>query len=116
MIDFGISVYAGLVDDFDVFSGSFLNDSSFGGNTFIGGTNPVASSGPASLSNLLLPTNGFYTIAVGGMEFPDAPGRYGYNLSVVHAVPLPETTWLLLSGFAGLAMLRRRRPTTANRV
>lgn len=71
MIDFGISVYEGLVDDFDVFTGAFLNDGDFGGNTFIAGTNPVTGgTGAAALFNLLLPISGVYTIAVGAWSSP----------------------------------------------
>lgn len=55
-----------------------------------------------------LTTAGTYVLDVAGTATGDLGGQYFGGLDL-EPVPLPATTWLLLSGFAGLVLAARRR-------
>ena len=111
-IEFGVSVYQGLVEQQELSPvfGGFSNYGDFGDNTYVAGTNPVTGALGTSLMNLVLPTSGVYTIAVGGEAGFPLSGLFAYSMNVnVAPVPLPAAFWLLGSAVAGLGMFRRRR-------
>jgi len=107
-IEFGFSVYQGLVQQLDLLVPGFANDASFGSNIFVAGTPSFGAVG-TSLLNIALPFSGMYTIAVGGEGFSFDP-RFDYDMDVsVTSVPLPGTFWLMGPALIGLAVARRRR-------
>lgn len=107
-IEFGVSVYQGLVEAFDLISPGFDNAASFGENLFVTGT-PFFGANGTQLLNVLLPASGIYTIAVGGEQL-DFGTEYDYSMSVgVAPVPLPAAAWLFASALLGAGILRRRR-------
>lgn len=109
-IEFGISIYQGVIDQMDLLFDSFNNAGDFGGNVFIAGTNPTTGAIGTTLLDILLPTTGLYTIALGGESGFAVDGRYGYGLQVVVApVPVPGVIWLLGSALLGLFGMRRKR-------
>jgi hypothetical protein len=109
-IEFGVSVYQGLVEPLEILTGSFLNDGDFGDNVFVAGTNPVTGAVGTSLVDILLPVSGIYTIAVGGESGLSLDGLFAYTMDVTIApVPLPGAIWLLASALMGLGVMRRRR-------
>jgi len=108
-IEFGVSVYSGVVDQMDLLFEGFNNAGDFGGNIYIGGTNPVTGAIGTSLS-LLLPFSGVYTIAVGGEHGLAYDGNFAYDMNVnVAPVPLPAAVWFFMSGLLGLGALRGKR-------
>lgn len=111
-IEFGVSVYQGLVQQMDLLIPGFANDASFGSNVFVAGTPSFGANG-TSLLNIALPVSGVYTIAVGGEGFSFAPS-FAYNMDVsVAPVPLPAAFWLLGSALMGLGVVRRRASQSA---
>ncbi|MCG8590509.1 MAG: PEP-CTERM sorting domain-containing protein [Proteobacteria bacterium] len=103
-IDFGLSVYDGVVGDDFAGELAFDNDGDFDGGTYLGGTPSFGASG--SELALLLPDAGTYTLAVGGDIGGFGIGPFSYTMTVV---PEPGTLWLLGLGMSALA-LRRGRP------
>lgn len=109
-IEFGVSVYQGVVEQMELFLPGFSNFGDFGDNVFVAGTNPVTGALGTSLLNLVLPTSGVYTIAVGGESGFPLEGLFAYNMDVsITPVPLPAAFWLLGSALAGLGVFGRRR-------
>lgn len=111
-LEFGVSVYQGLVDaqELSPISGGFSNYGDFGDNIYVAGTNPVTGAIGTSLLNLVLPTSGVYTIAVGGESGFPLEGLFAYTMDVtITPVPLPAAFWLLGSALTGLGLFRRRR-------
>lgn len=109
-IEFGVSVYQGLVEAQELFIPGFSNYSDFGNNLYVAGTNPVTGAIGTSLLNLVLPSSGVYTIAVGGESGFPLEGLFAYSMAVnVAPVPLPAAFWLLGSALAGMGMFGRRR-------
>lgn len=109
-IEFGVSVYRGVVDQMELLIDSFNNAGDFGDNSFIAGTNPATGAIGTTLLDVLLPTSGTYTIAVGGEAGFVLDGNYDYEMQVaVAAVPLPAAVWLFGSALFGLFRLQRRR-------
>lgn len=109
-IEFGVSVYQGVVEQMELLIPGFSNYGDFGDNVFVAGTNPVTGAIGTSLLNLVLPTSGIYTIAVGGESGFPLEGLFAYNMDVnVTPVPLPAAFWLLGSALAGLGVFGRRR-------
>lgn len=108
-LEFGISVYAGLVEQTELLFAGFSNEGNFGDNVFIAGTNPTTGAIGTSLLDILLPTSGVYTLAIGGEAGFPFDGLFDYDLNVqIAPVPLPAAIWLLGSGLLGLVGLRRR--------
>lgn len=106
-LEFGVSVYQGLVKELDLLIPGFANDASFASNIFVAGTPSFGALG-TSLLNVALPFSGIYTIAVGGEGFSFEPS-FAYNMNVgVAPVPLPAAIWLLGSALMGLGAMRRR--------
>jgi hypothetical protein len=108
MIELGVSLYRGMVDELDLIVPGFNNAGDFADNLFVAGTFEFGAIG-AELVNIILPENGFYTLAIGG-EQPIAGTAFNYNLdvNVTSAVPLPAAVWLLGSALLGLGVMRRR--------
>ena len=109
-IEFGVSVYQGVVEQMELFIPGFSNFGDFGDNLYVAGTNPVTGAIGTSLLNLVLPTSGVYTIAVGGESGFPLAGTFAYTMDVsIAPVPLPAAFWLLGSALAGLGVFGRRR-------
>lgn len=109
-IEFGVSVYQGVVEQMELFVPGFSNFGDFGDNIYVAGTNPVTGAIGTSLLNLVLPSSGVYTIAVGGESGFPLEGIFAYDMDVtITPVPLPAAFWLLGSALAGLGMFSRRR-------
>ncbi|MBB6091271.1 hypothetical protein HNQ60_000117 [Povalibacter uvarum] len=106
-LEFGVSVYQGVVEPLELLIPGFANDGDFGDNVFVAGTPSFGAAG-TSLLNITLPFAGIYTIAVGGEGF-GFESSYAYNMDVAVApVPLPAAVWLLGSALLGMGALRRR--------
>ena len=65
----------------------------------------------AGQSSFTVSTAGVYSAVVGALAAPASPGSlaigwYSLNISFAPAVPLPASSWLLLSGVIGLIALR----------
>lgn len=106
-LEFGVSVYQGLIEPFELLVPGFANDADFGDNVFVAGTPSFGAVG-TSLLNVALPFAGIYTIAVGGEGF-GFDASYGYSMDVsVAPVPLPAAVWLLGSALLGLGFARRK--------
>ncbi|HTE39963.1 MAG TPA: PEP-CTERM sorting domain-containing protein [Steroidobacteraceae bacterium] len=107
-IEFGVSLYQGLVDDFELLFAGFNNSGNFGDNIFVAGTNPVTGLVGTSLLDIVFPTTGFYTLAVGGEAGLDFGGRFAYTMDVTK-VPEPGVVVLLAMGLGMLLLARRYR-------
>jgi len=106
-LNYGLSLYRGLVEPFALIVPGFNNDGDFGSNVFVAGT-PAFGQAGASLLNILLASDGPYTLAVGGEGF-GFDDRFDYTMSVaVTPVPTPAAWLLLLPGV--LALVRHRSP------
>ena len=113
-IDFGISIYEGLIandapplfnnnNDFFDFSSTL---------TYIAGT-PIFSALGSSLSNVALTNPGYYTVAVGGDDFMGPTGSIAYTASLttteVQSVPIPSIPALLGMGLVAFRLTTKRR-------
>lgn len=108
-IEFGISLYSGVVDPLELLFEGFNNAGSFADNLFIAGTNPTTGALGTSLLDILLPSSGIYTLAIGGEAGFPFDGNFGYDLDVaVTPVPLPGALLLMLTGLGGLGAFGRR--------
>jgi len=109
-IEFGASLYSGLAEQSELLFSGFNNAGDFADNIFIAGTNPVTGAIGTSLLNILLPTSGIYTLAVGGEQGLDFGGQFGYDMDVkIAAVPEPAAMLLFASGLLSLGLFHRRR-------
>lgn len=116
-IDFGISIYEGLIVNDD--SIPFINNDDFfdfsSTLTYIAGT-PSFSAIGSSLSNVALTNPGFYTVAVGGDDFFGPADSVSYtaslNTNAVESVPAPSLPALLAIGLLGLRLSSKRRDTS----
>ncbi|TQV68146.1 PEP-CTERM sorting domain-containing protein [Exilibacterium tricleocarpae] len=106
IIDFGISIYQGIVQDDLGFAfdndADFTDPSTFNQGTFVAGTPSFGAAG--SSLRIFLANAGDYTIAVGGDDFGFG-GPYDYKMQV--EVPEPGALFLLLSGVLALVLKRR---------
>jgi hypothetical protein len=107
-LEFGMSLYQGVLEEMDLLVPGFDNSESFAGLFFVTSTPEFGAIG-TQLLNVVLPSAGAYVLAIGGEGF-GFENSYAYNLSVTAApVPLPAAAWLLGSALLGLGALRRRR-------
>jgi hypothetical protein len=107
-IEFGVSLYRGIVDETDLLFAGFNNAGDFGDNLFIAGTNPVTGALGASLLDIFLADAGFYTIAVGGEQGLSFDGLFAYDMEVTR-VPEPGTLGLLAAALLATFGMRRLR-------
>jgi hypothetical protein len=109
-IEFGVSIYQGVVSQTELLFAGFNNAGDFGDNLFVAGTNPVTGALGTTLLNIILPTSGTYTIALGGEQGLSYDGEFGYQLAVQMApVPLPAGFVLLASALlGGMGIFRRK--------
>lgn len=106
-IEFGMSLYQGMVSEFDLFSPGFDNAGDFASNVFVAGTPTFPTIG-TELLNIVLPNTAAYTLVVGGEDFA-FDNSFAYDMDVsVTPVPLPAAAWLLAAGLITLGALRRR--------
>lgn len=110
-IEFGLSLYQGIVEETELLFAGFNNAGDFGDNVFIAGTNPVTGALGTSLLDIFLAEGGFYTIAVGGEQGLSFDGQFAYDMQVTR-VPEPGTLGLLAAAMLttfGMRRLRSRR-------
>jgi hypothetical protein len=107
-LEFGMSLYEGVLEEFDLISPGFDNAASFADLFFVAGTPDFGVVG-TELVNIVLPSTGAYLLAIGGEGFGFGDS-YGYNLNAEFApVPLPAAVWLFGTALMGVAAARRRR-------
>jgi hypothetical protein len=110
VIEFGASLYQGIVEQTELLFAGFNNAGDFGDNWFVAGTNPVTGALGTSLLDILLPASGVYTIAIGGEQGLSFDGLFAYDMKVdVTRVPEPATMWLMGAGLLALFGLRQSR-------
>ena len=107
-IEFGLSLYRGIVEETELLLAGFNNAGDFGDNVFIAGTNPVTGALGASLLDIFLTDGGFYTIAVGGEQGLSFDGLFAYDMKVSR-VPEPGTLGLFATAMFTLFGMRRLR-------
>jgi len=108
-IEFGLSLYQGIVDQTELLFSGFNNAGDFGDNLFLAGTNPVTGAIGTSLLDILFPITGVYTIAVGGEQGLSYDGQFAYNLRADFTrVPEPATLGVMAIGMIALFGMRRR--------
>jgi hypothetical protein len=107
-IEFGLSLYQGIVDHTELLFAGFNNAGDFGDNVFVTGTNPVTGAVGTSLLDVLLPVTGLYTIAVGGEQGLSYDGQFAYSLQA-DFVRVPEPATLGVFGLGMLTILGMRR-------
>ncbi|HEY8510059.1 MAG TPA: hypothetical protein VIL32_16990 [Steroidobacteraceae bacterium] len=105
-IEFGISLYTGLLDEFDLIFPGFDNAGDIGDNRFVAGTPFFGAAG--TFLEFLLPQTGTYTLAVGGEEGLPLDGTFNYTMKVT-TTPVPEpAAWaLVVVALFGVAVLNR---------
>lgn len=109
-IEFGLSLYQGVVDDLELLFAGFNNAGDFGNNLYLAGTNPVTGAIGTSLVDILIPVTGLYTIAVGGEQGLSFDGLFAYDMRVnFKRVPEPATGALMLLGAFAMFGMRRLR-------
>lgn len=116
-IEFGLSLYRGIVDQAELLFAGFNNAGDFGDNIFLAGTNPFTGALGTSLLSIPLLETGSYTIAVGGEQGLTYDGQFAYNLRAdfVRAVPEPATFGMAVLGMLALVGMRRRKSGSRNR-
>lgn len=107
-IEFGLSLYRGIVEDTELLFAGFNNAGDFGDNLFIAGTNPVTGALGTALLDIFLAEGGSYTIAVGGEQGLSFDGLFAYDMKVSR-VPEPGTLGLLAAGLLATFGMRRLR-------
>lgn len=108
-IEFGMSLYQGIVEQTELLFAGFNNAGDFGDNLFLAGTNPVTGAIGTSLLDILLPVTGLYTIAIGGEQGLSYDGQFAYDLRADFTrVPEPATLGVMGIGLLALFALRRR--------
>lgn len=107
-IEFGLSLYHGVVDQTELLFAGFNNAGDFGDNLFIAGTNPVTGAPGTSLLDIFLTEGGLYTIAVGGEQGLSFDGLFAYDMQVTR-VPEPATLGLLGIGMLAMFGVRKRK-------
>jgi PEP-CTERM motif len=107
-LEFGLSLYQGIVDQSELLFAGFNNAGDFGDNLFIAGTNPVTGAVGTSLADILLAQTGVYTIAIGGEQGLGFDGLFAYDMQV-EFVRVPEPGTLGLMAVAMLALFGMRR-------
>jgi hypothetical protein len=109
VLDSAVSLYSGVLNsEFELLVPGFAHSADFAGLSYLTSSPFWGTPGnDVSLLDILLPTTGFYTIAVGGEGFGGI-GNFDYAMSV-SAIPIPAAAWLFGSAVAGVLALRRRR-------
>ena len=109
VLEFGMSLYQGVLEEFDLIVPGFENAGSFASLFFVAGTPDFGATG-TELVSIVLPSTGAYVLAVGGEGFGFGDS-YAYDMSVnaTAPVPLPAAVWLLGSALLGGAAMRRWR-------
>jgi hypothetical protein len=107
-LEFGMSFYQGLLEEFDLIVPGFENSGDFANLSFINGTPDFGATG-TELMNIVLPATGTYLLAIGGEGFGFLDS-YAYDLDVASTeVPAPAALWLFGAAMMGVAVARRRR-------
>jgi hypothetical protein len=107
VLELGMSLYQGTIDEFDLIVPGFENAGDFASLFFVAGTPDFGAIG-TQLADIVLPTTGAYVLAIGGEGVGFDPS-FAYQMTVATApVPLPAGVWLLGSALLGLAAARRR--------
>lgn len=105
-------LYEGEVDGLDVLSSFFYeNEEALGSITYVG--EPSNTETDNTLQGFTFDSDGFYTLALGGLGWED---RLDYTIDVaVSPASVPEASSLLLlsTGLLGVILLRRRQNHTA---
>jgi hypothetical protein len=111
-IEFGLSLYRGIVEETELLFAGFNNAGDFGDNVFIAGTNPVTGALGTALLDIFLAEGGLYTLAVGGEQGLSFDGLFAYDMEVARVrVPEPGTLGLLAAGLLATFAMRRVRST-----
>jgi hypothetical protein len=107
VLEFGMSLYQGALEELDLIVPGFESSGSFASLFYVASTPDFGAVG-TELLNIVLPSTGAYVLAVGGEGFGFGDS-YAYDLNVDAApVPLPAALWLLGSALIGAAAIRRR--------
>lgn len=108
-IEFGVSLFQGLVDEFELLVPGFNNTGDFADNILVASTPGFGTIG-TQLLNIILPVSGIYTLAVGGEAFSPFGSSFAYNMDIkVKPVPMPASMCLLIIGLLLMNIFGRHR-------
>lgn len=102
-------LFEGEVDGLDVVASFFGDEEALGSTTYLGAHQQAELDN--SLQGFTFSSDGFYTLALGGIGWED---RLDYAIDVVltpTSVPEASSLLLLVTGLMGVVLLRRRQKT-----